>query len=224
MGRQLIHPILVDTAGSQTHLFLSLLPKTKELLPCNCKFNIFARRSRQLAWRASSLILFQRPFTTRSLPSCLSYPFLLHLQSRSFCFVLSSSPPPSPHLQTACKTAATMPDQKRKRVHNQRNLCDYILSLVDKSSVPLRIGASPIPNAGSGLFVVADVAAGADIFRSQPLLLVSEGNNLDVCDYCFLNKNSLISPENKFFVGPERDKIEMSACMGCKIARYCSKV
>lgn len=110
------------------------------------------------------------------------------------------------------------------RIHDQRKLCDYILSLVDKSSVPLRIAASLIPNAGSGLFVVSDVVAGADIFTSQPLLLVSEGNNVDVCDYCFLNKNSSVSPESKFFIGPDRDKINISACMACETARYCSKV
>lgn len=119
-----------------------------------------------------------------------------------------------------------MPDQTRKRIHEQPRLCEYILSLVRDSSVPLRIAASSISNAGTGLFAIDDVPAGADIFKSQPLLLVSEGNNSGICDYCFVNKNSSVAPDGRFYMddGSVREKILISACTGCKNAQYCSKV
>lgn len=118
-----------------------------------------------------------------------------------------------------------MPDQARKPIHEQPELCGYILGTVGDSSVPMRIAASQIPGAGSGLFAVDDVAAGDDIFRSQPLLVVSEGHNNGVCDYCFVNKNSAVAQDGRFYMShAERNKINISACTGCKSAQYCSKV
>lgn len=119
-----------------------------------------------------------------------------------------------------------MPDPTKKRIHEQPKLCEYILSLVGESSVPLRIAASSINNAGTGLFAIDDVSAGTDIFRSKPLLVVSEGNNSGICDYCFVNKNSSVAPDGRFYMddGSVRENIKISLCTGCKNAQYCSKV
>lgn len=115
-----------------------------------------------------------------------------------------------------------MPEM-RKALHEQPKLCDHILEGVTHSSVPLRIASSSVPNAGSGLFVVNDVAAGGEIFRSQPLLVVCEGNDLRVCDYCFYNPGSSLHPDGRFsFDG--KDSVTLSACTGCKNVEYCSKV
>lgn len=118
-----------------------------------------------------------------------------------------------------------MSNREKKPIHEQPKLCDHILSKVADCSVPLRIGASSIPAAGTGLFVLQDVRAGSDIFRSQPLLVVCEANTNGVCDYCLVNNNATISPEGHFFVNQaERDEIAVSACTGCNIVTYCSKV
>lgn len=114
--------------------------------------------------------------------------------------------------------------EKRVPLHEQPKLCQHILSSVANSGIPLRIGASSIPNAGTGLFVVNDVAAGSEIFRSQPLLLVCEGNNLRICDYCLRNLGSSLDPEGRFFFIGEKEKVVLSACTGCQIVVYCSKV
>lgn len=114
--------------------------------------------------------------------------------------------------------------EKRKPLHELPKLCDHILRGVADSGAPLRIAASSIPNAGSGLFVVNDVAAGSEIFRSQPLLVVCEGNNRRICDYCFRNLSSSLHPDGRFYLEGERDKVALSACTGCKNVEYCSKV
>ncbi|KAF3767117.1 SET domain-containing protein [Cryphonectria parasitica EP155] len=117
-----------------------------------------------------------------------------------------------------------MSEKPKKHIYEQPELCDHILSRVDRSSVPLRINASSIPHARNGLFVVNDVKAGHEIFRSQPLLVVSEGNNNDVCDHCFLNKNSSVHPDGHFFQGDEgRESIKILSCTGCRVVEYCSK-
>lgn len=114
--------------------------------------------------------------------------------------------------------------ENRKPLHEQPKLCAHILSSVEKSSVPLTIDASSIPNAGSGLFVVKDIAAGSDIFRTQPLLMVCEGNSSGICDYCFRNKHSSIHPDGRFNLESESGRFILSACTRCKNVEYCSKV
>lgn len=115
--------------------------------------------------------------------------------------------------------------EPRKRIHEQPDLCSHILGGITKSDASLRIDASSILGAGSGLFVDGDVKAGSEIFKSQPLLVVCEGNNRGVCDYCFLNRNSSVRPDGRFYVSHEdRANVKLSTCSGCKIAEYCSKV
>lgn len=113
--------------------------------------------------------------------------------------------------------------EKRRALHEQPKLCSHILSGVKDSSVPLRIASSSIPQAGSGLFVINDVAAGSEIFRSQPLLVVCEGNDLRICDFCFFNPAATVNPDGQFYTTDEK-RVVLSACTGCKNVEYCSKV
>lgn len=117
-----------------------------------------------------------------------------------------------------------MPNKTGKPIHDQPKLCEHILNGVTTSTVPLRIGPSSIPNAGSGLFVENEVPAGSEIFRSQPLLLVCEGNNNGICDYCLRNNNSSIHPDGRFYEPGERENVKISVCTRCKFTQYCSKV
>lgn len=113
--------------------------------------------------------------------------------------------------------------ETRKAIHEQPKLCGHILNGVKDSSVPLQIAASSIAQAGSGLFVINDVAAGSEIFRSRPLLVVCEGNGLRVCDYCFCDPTATVHPDGRFYTDGEK-RVMLSACTGCKNVEYCSKV
>lgn len=114
---------------------------------------------------------------------------------------------------------------QRKPVHEQPKLCNHILSHVSKSAVPLRIGPSPIPKAGSGLFAVNDIPAGTDIFRTSPLVMVAESAHTGICDFCFLNRDTSVNPNGRFY-GSVEDEVrpEITRCGACRVAHYCSKV
>lgn len=114
---------------------------------------------------------------------------------------------------------------RRKPIHEQPKLCDHILSRVSKSDASLRIGQSPIPKAGSGLFAVNDIPAGTEIFRSSPLITVAESVYQGLCDFCFLNRASSVNPNGHFYSSAEDDvRPEITRCSACKVASYCSKV
>ncbi|KAL1859488.1 hypothetical protein Daus18300_009633 [Diaporthe australafricana] len=117
-----------------------------------------------------------------------------------------------------------MAASQRKPIHDQPKLCDHILSRVAKSDVSLRVGQSLIPKAGSGLFAVNDIAAGSEIFRSHPLIMVSESAHQDICDFCFLNSNSSVNGDGRFYTPSEDDsRPRMAPCAACRVAYYCSK-
>lgn len=114
---------------------------------------------------------------------------------------------------------------RRKPIHEQPKLCDHILSSVAKSEVSLRIGPSPIPKAGSGLFAVNNIPAGTEIFRSSPLITVAESVYKGICDFCFLNRASSVNPNGRFYGSAEDDvRPEITRCGACRVASYCSKV
>lgn len=114
---------------------------------------------------------------------------------------------------------------RRKPIHEQPKLCDTILSRVSKSEVSLRIGQSPIPKAGSGLFAVNDIPAGSEIFRTSPLITVAESVYTGICDFCFLNRASSVNPDGRFYSSAEDDiRPEITRCGACRVASYCSKV
>lgn len=112
-----------------------------------------------------------------------------------------------------------------KPIHQQPTLCEHILSHASKSHVPLRIGASSIPQAGSGLFAVNDIPAGSDIFHSCPLITVAESALQDTCDFCFLNSGSSVNRDGYFYGNTDDEpRPAITRCGACKVARYCSKV
>lgn len=113
----------------------------------------------------------------------------------------------------------------RKPIHEQPKLCDHILSRVSKSNVSLRIGPSPISKAGSGLFTVNDIPAGTEIFRTDPLITVSESVHRGICDFCFLNRDTSVNEQGRFYSSTVEDvRPEITRCGACRVARYCSKV
>lgn len=116
-----------------------------------------------------------------------------------------------------------MPDKQKKHIHDQPQLCRYILSRVEDCGVALRIGLSSIPEAGSGLFAVNDIPAGSDIFWLQPPLVVCEAARDGICDWCLLNKNSSVHPDGRFYTSVDKRPV-IAPCSRCKVAQYCSKV
>lgn len=118
-----------------------------------------------------------------------------------------------------------MATSQRKPIHEQPKLCDHILGRVSKSEVSLRLGPSPIPNAGSGLFAVNDIPAGTEIFRTNPLIMVAESAHTGTCDFCFVNRGSSVSREGRFYSSiHDNVRPEITRCSSCRVARYCSKV
>lgn len=118
-----------------------------------------------------------------------------------------------------------MATSQRKPIHDQPKLCDHIISRVAKSDVSLRVGHSLIPKAGSGLFAVNDIPAGSEIFRSHPIIMVAESALGDVCDFCFVNSNSSVNGDGRFYSPSDADtRPRISPCAACRVAYYCSKV
>lgn len=114
---------------------------------------------------------------------------------------------------------------REKPIHQQPKLCEHILSHASKSHVPLRIGASSIPQAGSGLFAVNDIPAGSEIFHSSPLIAVAESALQGICDFCFLNSGSSVNRDGHFYGNTDNEpRPEVTRCGACKVPRYCSKV
>ncbi|POS77476.1 hypothetical protein DHEL01_v204134 [Diaporthe helianthi] len=112
-----------------------------------------------------------------------------------------------------------------KPIHQQPKLCEHILSQASTSGVVLRIGASSIPQAGSGLFALSDIPAGSEIFHSIPLITAAESAHEGTCDFCFYNSGSSINRDGRFYSSNTDDDARpaVTCCGACKVARYCSK-
>ena len=92
------------------------------------------------------------------------------------------------------------------------------------AAVPLQILPSTIPRAGAGLFIANDIQSGEEIFRSKPMVnCVADGMQNVVCDWCYTYQSSRLNTHGRFR-GAEDPKVEVSACNGCKVCYYCSKV
>ena len=120
--------------------------------------------------------------------------------------------------------ASSTSDRDRYRpIHDHPNLCQFLLNKVGSKSIPLRIAASTVVGAGSGLFVDENVAEGQELFRSHPLLTVRNPDIEDVCDVCFQNSWSNCHADGRFYKENEK-RPAIARCNSCKVACYCSKV
>ncbi|KAF2023769.1 SET domain-containing protein [Setomelanomma holmii] len=108
-------------------------------------------------------------------------------------------------------------------LHKDQTLCVELLETL-KAAAPLQIAQSKIPRAGTGLFVINDVDFGQEHFRSRPVVnCVEDGYQHLVCDYCYVYKDSKLSYSGRIRTA-EDTKLEVKACIGCKVFYYCSKI
>lgn len=84
-----------------------------------------------------------------------------------------------------------------------------------------RSAASAIAGAGNGLFATTDIAAGELIFSlERPAIAVLDSKQLDrVCSNCFAS-----SEDRAVKYGDVASVVNVKACTGCRVLRYCSKV
>ncbi|KAM7187351.1 hypothetical protein V8F20_011015 [Naviculisporaceae sp. PSN 640] len=102
----------------------------------------------------------------------------------------------------------------RQGLHTEPELCKAILRTVT-ASVPLSIRSSTI-SPGSGLFVDSTIENGREIYHSEPLMSAIDAGNNSFCHFCLKDTSTI--------VGVSSDKqSEAKACMGCRVARFCSK-
>jgi SET and MYND domain-containing protein len=102
----------------------------------------------------------------------------------------------------------------REAFHTDPQLCGDMLRKV-VSTVPLKIRSSQI-SMGSGLFTAAAVEEGREIYQSTPLMTAVDAGNETFCHYCLKDTGDAAWTTTP--ISPAK------ACMGCKVARFCSKV
>ncbi|KAH8128415.1 hypothetical protein FP744_10008694 [Trichoderma asperellum] len=112
----------------------------------------------------------------------------------------------------------------RRPIHDDQELCSYILNTIKAPDGALKIRESTIPGSGSGLFTTRDVAAGELIFTSVPLVLCSEvGEQMEACDFCFQQRRRVIHPVEDRLLHPGEVMPDVYKCKGCNLYQYCSE-
>ncbi|KAK3318085.1 hypothetical protein B0H66DRAFT_477139 [Apodospora peruviana] len=109
----------------------------------------------------------------------------------------------------------------RETFHSDATLCRDMLRSVT-STVPLKIHSSKI-SSGSGLFVEKPVDEGREIYRSEPLMTCIDYGNESFCHYCLRDTNTTPVGIDDGSTTNEATNSDAKACMGCKVARFCSK-
>jgi hypothetical protein len=108
-------------------------------------------------------------------------------------------------------------------MNDDQTLCIQLLESVI-SFVPLQIRRSDIPGDGAGLFITNDVEYGDEVFRSDPVVsCVADGMLEIVCDLCYAYSDSKTTSDGRLRAEDD-EKMVMTACSGCKVCYYCSKV
>lgn len=106
-------------------------------------------------------------------------------------------------------------------IHENKELCTRLIENVT-AAAPLQILPSKI--SGTGLFTTKDIAAGEEIFVSNPLVnCVEAGEHGSVCDYCFANSNGRVHSDGRFRK-EEDEMLDVKLCFACRACGYCSKV
>ncbi len=119
------------------------------------------------------------------------------------------------------------PGQPGFCLHDRPDLCEGILSTIaTPQQRTLEIKESTIPGAGSGLFLGRRHSCrqrGLPLPAPSSTAAHTDSSITYVCDYCLLNTRSTWSTKGRFLT--EDDTVPaISACKGCKVALYCSKV
>lgn len=102
----------------------------------------------------------------------------------------------------------------RDGLHTEPELCKTILRSVT-ASVPLAIRSSTL-SPGSGLFVDKLVEEGCEIYRSEPLMSAIDAGSPSFCHSCLRDTSATLGNDSE-------KQTEAKACMGCRVARFCSK-
>ncbi|RFU74698.1 3-hydroxyanthranilate 3,4-dioxygenase [Trichoderma arundinaceum] len=120
----------------------------------------------------------------------------------------------------------TNPDgpEVRRRIHEDKALCKYILGTVQAHEGALSIQESQIAEAGSGLFTTRDLKEGELIFTSVPLVLCGDvGKYAEACDFCFQQRQRVFHPVQDRFLTPGEHMPPVYTCKGCNLYQYCSQ-
>ena len=112
----------------------------------------------------------------------------------------------------------------REVIHQNEDVCQYMLKSV-VTTFSLAIQASRIASPGSGLFVSGNdtIDQGHEIFRMRPMITCVDSSKESVCHYCFTDASSVIHPSGRLRDSSDGEVVLPKACMGCKVARFCSK-
>ena len=112
----------------------------------------------------------------------------------------------------------------REVLHQNEDVCQYMLKSVTTTH-SLAIQASRIASPGSGLFVSGNdkIDLGHDIFRVRPMITCVDSSKEAVCHYCFTDAVSVVHPSGRLRDVSDGVPVLPKACMGCKVARFCSK-
>lgn len=102
----------------------------------------------------------------------------------------------------------------RQGLHTEPELCKAILRTVTPS-VSLSIRSSTM-SPGSGLFIDSTIEGGREIYRSEPLMSAIDAGNTSFCHSCLKDTSDAVGNSSE-------KQTEAKACMGCRVARFCSK-
>jgi hypothetical protein len=95
----------------------------------------------------------------------------------------------------------------------------------DMPSDKVCIGKSNIESAGRGLFATRDIAAGEEVLRSSPLILiVVEGQENRICDWCHTVAGFTHRVDTMSELLPGKQVEDVRTCAACKRVGYCSTV
>ncbi|KAG0645293.1 Histone-lysine N-methyltransferase SMYD3 [Hyphodiscus hymeniophilus] len=109
-----------------------------------------------------------------------------------------------------------------RAIYEDQELCKYLLSNTT-AAASLQILASKVHPGGTGVFALRDIADGAEVFRSKPLITsVEMGMHSTVCDYCYASSTGRIHHAGRFRK-EEDDMPAIKLCAQCKLCGYCSK-
>lgn len=101
---------------------------------------------------------------------------------------------------------------------------EYATQGIEKK-IPVEIHRSTVKDAGLGLFAMANIDAGKEVFRVlEPLVTCLKPAHIEsTCDGCFINMNDYVNTKtNRLADDDEKQKPTLLICNKCKNMRYCS--